>query len=185
MDTITKYNFLTPDECDKVVKIILSLEDTVKKLGPDHYMATCDDSLTGRYKYFNFLNDRTINSIVAPKLKDIFGSCVVQCWANIFRPGEGIGVHIHVAPDDIETRVVASGNIFLYGDPNIGTYYDGIKHTNKVGELSVISPYMPHGVPENETNDMRISMAIDVHRGPEGIMNMLSTRNPERYFYIK
>ena len=185
MNSVKKYDFLTPDECDKVVKTILSMEDSVKNLGPDRYVGTNDNSLTGRYEYFNFLNIRSINSIVAPKLKEIFGPCVVQCWANIFRHGEGIDEHKHIYDTNTNQFLVASGNIFLYGDPNIGTYYEGVKHNNKLGELSLFPSDMLHGVPKNETNDMRISMAIDVHTGPEQVMYRVFSEMPQRYFYIK
>jgi len=185
MKSIKKYDFMTPDECDKVVEIILSMEDFIKELGPDIYPGTNNDSLTGRYYCFNFLSIKIINSIIAPKLKEIFGPCIVQCWANIFRHGEGIDEHKHVHDTNKNQSLVASGNIFLYGDPNIGTYYEGVKHNNKLGELSLFPPDMLHGVPKNETNDMRISMAIDVHTDPEEVMYKVFARMPQRFFYIK
>jgi hypothetical protein len=236
MEGLEKYDFLTHIECDTIVNEILSLEDAVKRLGPDRYPATSEDSLTGRYGVFNYLNISSINTIICPKLKEIFGPCVVQCWANIFRQGEGIDEHLHVAErsvnvvintsgkiymdkipnvgtyanfwatafemlahqgKDIDEHIyidggytgsvelTASGNIFLYGDPTTGTYYEGVKHDNKIGELSLFSPEMVHGVPQNTTDDMRISMAIDVHTGDEYLLNKLVSTNPERYFYIR
>ena len=97
MEGLKRYDFLTQIECDTIVNEILSLEDAVKRLGPDTYgEGTSEDSLTGRYEYFNYLNIRSINTIICPKLKEIFGPCVVQCWANIFRQGEGIDDHKHI-----------------------------------------------------------------------------------------
>ena len=195
MESLKRYDFLTQEECDTIVNNILSLEDAVKGLGPDIYPGTSNDSLTGRYKYFNFLNVPEINTILEPKLKKLLGPCVLQCWANILRPGEGIDKHGHFG--DLSAyyteRHGATGNIFLYGDPTIGTYYNfpklsplSVKYDNKVGELSLFTPTLIHGVPKNTTGDMRISMAIDVHKDlPEDIFNNIMSEMPERYYYIR
>ena len=232
MECLKKYDFLTQEECDTIVNKILSLESAVKRLGPDEYRGTSEDSLTGRYKCFNYLNIRSINTIICPKLKEIFGPCVVQCWANIFRQGEGIDHHRHVTERSVNVvinasgkismdkipnagtyanllanifrqgegidehiyidggytgsvEITASGNMFLYGDPTTGTYYEGVKHDNKVGELSLFPSDMLHGVPKNTTGDMRISMAIDVHTGDEVLLNNLVSEMPKRFFYIR
>ena len=185
MECLKRYDFLTQIECDTIVNEILSLESAVKRLGPDEYRGTSEDSLTGRYAIFNYLNIRSINTIICPKLKEIFGPCVVQCWANIFRQGQGIDEHRHIYDKSTNTSLTASGNIFLYGDPTTGTYYEGVKHDNKIGELSLFSPEMVHGVPQNTTDDMRISMAIDVHTRDEVRLNQLISRMPKRFFYIR
>jgi hypothetical protein len=176
---------LTQEECDIIVREILSLESAVKRLGPDIYPKTSEDSLTGRYAFFNYLNIRSINTIICPKLKELFGPCVVQCWANIFRQDEGIGEHRHIYNESDNIALTASGNIFLYGDPTIGTYYEGVKHDNKVGELSLFPSTLLHGVPKNTTCDMRISMAIDVHTGDQNLLNTLVYRMPKRFFYVR
>jgi hypothetical protein len=185
MNCLKKYDFLTPDECDEVVKIILSMEDSIKHIGPDIYSGTNNDSLTGRYYCFNFLKIENIYSILVPKLKKIFGSCTVQCWANTFRRGEGIELHVHTSDINRCPQLVASANIFLDGDPNIGTYYDGIKDINKVGELSLFPPDMPHYVPKNQTNNIRISMALDIYVGSRDFMKTMATREPYRYVFIE
>ena len=185
MEGLKRYDFLTQTECDTIVREILSLEDAVKRLGPDIYSGTSNDSLTGRYKYFNYLNIRSINTIICPKLKKMFGPCVVQCWANIFRQGEGIDEHRHILDKRDNAVLIGSGNIFLYGDPTTGTYYEGVKHDNKVGELSFFPSDMLHGVPKNTTGDMRISMAIDIHAGDEVLLNTLISEMPKRFFYIR
>jgi hypothetical protein len=195
MEGLKRYDFLTQEECDTIVNKILSLEDAVKRLGPDIYGGTSEDSLTGRYKYFNYLNVHEINTILEPKLKELFGPCVLQCWANILRQGEGIGEHRHFDGDDpayIE-RHGATGNIFLYGDPTTGTYYNfpdldplNVKYDNKVGELSLFTPTLFHGVSKNTTDDMRISMAIDVHKDlTEDMINSLMTAKGVTFFYIR
>ena len=195
MEGLKRYDFLTQEECDTIVHEILSLEDAVKRLGPDQYIGTSEDSLTGRYKYFNYLNVPKINTILEPKLKNLFGPCVLQCWANILRPGEGIEGHTHFggAGTAYTERYGTSGNIFLYGDPTIGTYYNfpklsplSVKYDNKVGELSLFTPTLFHGVYKNTTDDMRISMAIDVDRNlTEDSINFLMTCPNLVYYYIK
>jgi len=195
MKGVNRYDLLTQEECDTIVNKILSLEDAVKRLGPDTYPGTSEDSLTGRYEIFNFLNVPEINTILEPKLKKLLGPCVLQCWANILRQGEGIEGHIHFIDYDhayIE-RHGGTGNIFLYGDPTTGTYYSfpelgllNVKYDNKVGELSLFTPTLFHGVPKNTTGDMRISMAIDVHKDlSEDIFNNIMSEMPERYYYIR
>ena len=195
MEELKRYDFLTQEECDTIVSQILSLEDAVKRLGPDEYIGTSEDSLTGRYKYFNYLNVPKINTILEPKLKKIFGPCVLQCWANILRPGEGIEGHTHFggAGTAYAERYGTSGNIFLYGDPTIGTYYNfpklsplSVKCDNKVGELSLFTPNLFHGVYKNTTDDIRISMAIDVDRNlAEDKINFLMTFPHLVYYYIR
>ena len=195
MEHLKKYDFLTQEECDTIVNKILSLEDAVKRLGPDIYDGTSEDSLTGRYKYFNYLNVPEINTILEPKLKELFGPCILQCWANILRPGEGIDEHRHFGSADpvfIERHGV-TGNIFLYGDPTIGTYYNfpelgpiRVKYDNKVGELSLFTPTLFHGVYKNITGDMRISMAIDVETNlTEDIINYTMANKSYTYYYIR
>jgi hypothetical protein len=185
MKEVNRYDFLTQEECDTIVNKILSLENAVKRLGPDIYPGTSNDSLTGRYTVFNYLNVPEINTILEPKLKEIFGPCVVQCWANIFRQGEGIVEHKHIEDKNICPTFMTSGNIFLYGDPTTGTYYEDVKHDNKVGELSIFPSDMLHGVPKNTTGDIRISMAIDVYMGDEVILNALVSEMPKRFFYVR
>jgi hypothetical protein len=195
MEGLKRYDFLTQEECDTIVNKILSLEDAVKRLGPDIYGGTSEDSLTGRYKYFNFLNVPEINTILEPKLKELFGPCILQCWANILRQGEGIEAHTHFINEDpvyIERHTV-TGNIFLYGDPNTGTYYNfpelsplSVKYDNKVGELSLFTPTLFHGVSKNTTGDMRISMAFDVNKDlTEDMINSLMTYKNIAFFYIR
>ena len=195
MESLKRYDFLTQEECDTIVNKILSLEDTVKKLGPDIYPGTSENSLTGRYKYFNYLNVPEINTILEPKLKKLLGPCVLQCWANILRPGEGIDEHRHFDSDPVDyiERHGLTGNIFLYGDPTTGTYYNlpefvplHVKYDNKVGELSLFTPTLYHGVCKNTTSDMRISMAIDVHKDiTEDAINSLMTYKDVTFFYIR
>jgi hypothetical protein len=184
MDYIKKYNILTPDECKKLIEIILSVENDIKKIGPDLYSGTSDDSLTGRFHCFNFLNIESVNSILAPKIKAIFGPCTIQCWTNVFRNNEGIETHSHKIGTKPYPEFYASANIFLCGDPTIGTYYNDIKHESIPGQLTVFPVNMPHGVPKNSTNDVRISMAMDIYIGNESYMKLMIAKDPRRYIFL-
>ena len=130
-------------------------------------------------------------------MKKIFGPCVVQCWANIFRQGEGIKAHKHSGPGresflKLHTIFEMTGNLFLYGDLTTGTYYKfpeldplRVKYDNKIGELTLFPPTLVHGVTKNTSGDMRISMAIDVRSGDENHLNTLISEHPKRYYYIR
>ena len=67
MDEI-KYKsiFLTEEECLLISNFVLENEREIKSLGPDYYDGTPDDSLTGRFYLFNYLNVPEINSILKP-----------------------------------------------------------------------------------------------------------------------
>ena len=193
MNRIEKREFLTSKESDTITKIILSLEDDIKRIGPDMYWGTSDNSLTGRFYCFNLLHvddgrtaagRRIIDHIIRPKLKEIFGSCVVGCWANTFRKGEGIQEHHH-RDESSPKEFYASLNIFLKGDPSIGTYYESVKHENKVGLITIFPTDMCHSVPPNPGPDIRVSMAMDVFIGSHEFMSNLVNEQPLRYVYIK
>ena len=53
----------------------------------------------------------------------------------------------------------------MRGDPEIGTWYERVKNKNCIGEMTVFPSEMQHGVPENPTDDIRISMAMDIFIG--------------------
>ena len=48
-------DFLTEHEYESISNFILENEEYVKSLGPDNYSGTSNDSLTGRFEYFNYL----------------------------------------------------------------------------------------------------------------------------------
>jgi ectoine hydroxylase-related dioxygenase (phytanoyl-CoA dioxygenase family) len=61
-----------------------------------------------------------------------------------------------------------------------------VKYDNKVGELSLFTPTLFHGVYKNITGDMRISMAIDVETNPtEDIINYTMANKSYTYYYIR
>lgn len=159
---------LTEDECQTIGKSILKNENLIKSLGPDLYAGTKSDSLTGRFRYYNFLNDDEIGPILIPKLKKIFKELElkypisVQCWGNIFRKGEGIKVHKHGPLN--ESFLCA--NLFISGPTKPGTTYylnnQFVNFENKVGEIHVFGSNLYHYVSDNKSEEIRISLALDI-----------------------
>lgn len=184
-DEVKHLDLLTEDECKIIAEAILAREDEIKSIGPDKYTNKYSDgnSLTGRFWCYNFLKDETIGSILKPKLKKLLGSCSVQCWANTFREGEGISEHIHNNRPLHVCPLRISANIFIYGDPTIGTYYNGIKHENKIGQIAIFSSKLKHYVPKNNSGDIRISMALDIYDINSYSEDFL-LKSPERFVKI-
>lgn len=183
---------LSRRECEDIKNIILSQENSIKRMGPDIYRATAPNSLTGRYRFFNFFLDSKFRSIMKPKLLRVYEKLnlpkpmFVQCWANTFRKGEGIGWHNHWGTDSKAGSNFLSANIFIDGDRSIGTSYriDGRekKFRNRYGQLSLFSPTIEHCVFPNNSNQTRISIAMDIHYSNETIWD--EPLFPYRYFKI-
>jgi hypothetical protein len=181
---------LSRRECNDIKHIILSRENTIKNMGPDVYNATASNSLTGRYRFFNFFLDSKFRSIMEPKLLKVYENLnmpkplIVQCWANTFRKGEGIGWHKHWGHDS--PSGFHSSHVFINGDRSIGTSYriDGRekKFRNRYGQLSLFSPTIEHCVFPNNSDHIRISIAMDIHFSKETIWD--DPLYPYRYFYI-
>lgn len=172
--------FLTGEESETISSFILETENYVKSIGPDNYIGTSDDSLTGRYWCYNYLYDMP-GKILIPKIKDIFGECVVQCWANIFRNGEGIQPHKHRC-NEFESGFICA-NVFLYGH-NTGTWYKEVGTiVSEIGTLVMFPNDYIHGVLPNNGDCDRISMAFDIYTNPDDF-NMVN-EHPSRYILIK
>ena len=178
-----RIQLLSDEESVVIAERVLCMEEYVKSLGSDKYPLTGEDSLTGRYYCFNFLSDETIYSILGDKLRTLFGRCIIQCWANIFRKGEGIGEHQHTGCMYDPPGFMKSVNIFLSGNASIGTYYDGVKYENKVGELTMFPPIMKHSVSENPNERVRISLAMDIYAINVKTSKML-INEPSRYILL-
>ena len=159
---------LSSKECEIIKEYILSNEDRIKQLGPDMYSGTSENSLTGRYKYFNYLYTDEIGSILIPKLDKIFSEIgvkypiSVQCWANTFRKNEGISVHKH---GPINESFLCA-NLFISGPTKPGTTYyidnNFLDCENHPGEIHIFDSNLYHYVSENKTEEIRISLAFDI-----------------------
>ena len=126
-------NWVNEEERKTLVDFILSNDEKNKKLGPDQFLSTSQpgelrsstymlkDSLTDKWKEFNFLSEPIVNKILAPKFFSLVGESYVTLWANIFRKGEYIGPHHH------GNKTMVSGNLFLDGPKDIGTCFSSGK----------------------------------------------------------
>ena len=183
--------FLTEDECSVISDFVLNNEDKIKSMGPDHYDGTRDDSLTGRFYLFNYLNVPEINLILKPKLQNLFNDLnleseiYVQCWANTYRKGDYINPHCHGGPSE----EYLCANIFLRGFAEPGTTYyldSGIVDLkNTVGEIVLFDSLTSHGVKAYRHDDIRITLAMDIHHGiGESITKTIFNSHPERYYKL-
>ena len=183
MNLLRVPGFLSQEECNIIFDRILETEEHVKSKGNDIHTGTSDDSLTGRFWCNNYLYDDVIAPILIPKLKVIFvGRVWIQCWANTFRKGEGIAAHSHRPPIPKYQKPLpwSCVNLFIGGDPTIGTWFVDKNYTNNPGELMIFESEIIHWVSPNPTHDVRISMAMDVYPyKPE------DWSNPEHYYYLK
>jgi hypothetical protein len=78
---------------------------------------------------------------------------------NILRQQERIETHSHGS----EHKGFYAINIFISGNTTTGTHYEDIGyHTNNIGEITIASNSLEHGVPSHLFREPRISMAMDV-----------------------
>jgi len=175
-------NFLSIEECDFLYKFILDTEEYVKSLGEDVHDGTSENSLTGRHWCHNYLNNKLVADIIVPKLRIVVGRRrYIQCWANAFRKGEGIARHCHRSVESPGAPPFdwTCTNLFIGGDPGLGTWFEGEKNENNRGELMLFSSSVYHWVPPNKSDEIRVSMAMDIHpRMPPGY-------NINQYYELK
>jgi hypothetical protein len=181
---LNKIVLLNKKECKIIENFILENEEKIKSLGPDIYEGTENDSLTGRFKVYNFMYDLP-GKIIIPKLKNLFKlkkiklPISIQSWANIFRKNEGIKKHKH--SNDTDNRFICA-NLFISGDENIGTNFivdnKDINYKNNVGEMMFFLSDLEHYVNKNTKNDVRITMAFDIYPNIE-------MQNTTRYYILK
>tara|TARA_X000001036_G_scaffold135621_1_gene128447 strand:+ start:199 stop:771 length:573 start_codon:yes stop_codon:yes gene_type:complete len=179
--------FLTEDECFVISNFVLNNEEQIKGMGPDYYNGTPDNSLTGRYYLFNYLNVQEINVILKPKLQNLFdklnlaSGIYVQCWANTFRRGDYINSHCHAG----EGEDFLSANVFLRGFIEPGTTYHTaaglVDLKNTVGELVLFDSLTVHSVKEYQHDDVRVTLAMDIHHDVSD-MRFMFENHPERYY---
>ena len=160
-------NFLTEVEADAIYDEVLRVEPELMKLGPHRYGGVEGDKLTGRFAYYNALDNELVGSILKPKFVSLFGEGRwYQAWFNTFRKGDCIKSHVHndknnPAPNRL--KYFQCCNLFLGGTEADGTYYNGVQFPNTKGGLLVFRDDIPHWTNKYEGDDVRISMACDIH----------------------
>lgn len=160
-------NFLTPDECAYISRIILRDEQDI--LSIPNASSKPYQGLTKQHEVYNWFNHPDIIGLNIPQrlleleeFKEL-NSAFLQCWTNVLRQGEELKRHFHNWTPIIEYAC----NIFLSGNPNTGTHYyrdaDIPSYTpNEVGTLTIVGQRLEHEVKTNIYKQPRISMAIDV-----------------------
>tara|TARA_B100000131_G_scaffold302071_1_gene324881 strand:+ start:494 stop:1027 length:534 start_codon:yes stop_codon:yes gene_type:complete len=157
-------NFLTEPEADEIYEEVLRWEPELMKLGPHDYPGVKGDGLTGRYKYYNGLNNELIGKILIPKFLTLFGmGRFYQCWFNAFRKGDRIEPHIHNTHKVRKIKQFQCTNLFIGGDASEGTYYGNELIPNKKGSLFIFHDSLPHWTEPYKGDDVRITMACDLH----------------------
>lgn len=160
--------FLSEGEASICYERVLEREDEIMGLGEHRYpRVNSKDNLTGRYRYYNALEDPVVGPIILPKYRILFGSGKwLQCWFNAFRKGDRIQPHKHHDPQDPGQKYLkpfTSCNLFLGGTRSGGTIYDGTTYENHVGELLVFEAGILHWTDAYEGDDVRVTMATDIH----------------------
>lgn len=145
-------------------------------------------SLTSRFPYFNLFNWADEYKEIS-ELKDIIYDCYkemmkafkikrpktsIQCWANVMREGESIGMHRH----NVSEFAFLSGNICISADGNTGTYYYVIENMpmneqpqaqyaikNEPGYLNIFDSKMLHETDTHTGKSERITIAFDIELG--------------------
>jgi|TARA_B110000881_G_C18398524_1_gene424735 hypothetical protein len=99
----------------------------------------------------------------------------IVCWYNIVRTGQSINTHFH----GTQHHCYLSGNMHLDDYPTTTNYYipyDATlvhKFPNTAGGLTMFPTYMPHGVDTYTGEDIRVSIAFDLHTDiPEDLVSI-------------
>ena len=205
----SNFKVFNKKECKVIKNIILENENYVKSLKKNvrtntslifnkskykYYNKNIKDikdksinPLSERWDVFNWVSNTSIKDLIIHKLRNIFIKLnfkfpvSFQCWANTLRKNEGIRTHYHKEVNYPETF---SGNIFISGNPNIGTTFllpknnnsyescmnpniesKKIKIKNKLGELIIFPGNLVHYVDQNPYDDIRISLSFLIFPG--------------------
>jgi len=194
LEVIGIWDILSEKESDWLYNYIIDNEDKVKGMGEGKYDGTVDDAITGRFMIHNYMYG-PCGDLLIPKLYPIFKELKlqypisIQCWANIFREGEGIEEHMHGGG-------FISGHIFLGGDKDVGTWYQPmikiihdydwndspfkpyveqsvklnpddrpkqfVKTINEKGALVLFPSEMYHHAPPNTSKKKRVTLALNI-----------------------
>ena len=175
---------------DSLCKKILDKEEYIKKL-VTHRKVTFDNvnegSITKYHNYYNLIefNFEEVDLIVK-KIKELvlkingWETFYLKMWANIYRNGDYIGYHTHLAdfPGIEKNPNALSGHCFLFSSKTTHTTYyfrkenhrisilgggniDMVDILNVPGEISIFSSYVPHEFKKWD-GDLRIGIAFDI-----------------------
>lgn len=167
------HEFLTKEEAALLELEVAKHYEYIVNTFPTNYKSAPERSLTGRYKYVNWLHLDAFRDIFEPKiikkvkdLKPDWKSAYIQCWANNFANNESIGWHYHKTNLDDGKFMV--GHVFLGGADTSTLYIDPedksvVNVPNNAGALSVIPNNVYHCSTPNTGDGMRVTIALDVY----------------------
>ena len=163
----TYEHFLTENECELVRVTALANEEQILNIPNPVYRRnpTGYTGLTAQHTVYNWLSNDTIKGLNIPqRLFDLpdfedTTTIAIQCWMNILRQQERLETHSHGEEHDGFYAL----NIFISGNTTTGTHYEDIGYRpNNIGEITIASNFLEHGVPSHLFREPRISMAMDI-----------------------
>lgn len=163
----SQYNLFTPEECNRLSKILLRDERMVLSI-PNNQQSSYSGT-THQFPVYNWLNNPDLEIFDIPKrlftLPEFQQEEVlyVQCWVNILRQGENIPTHFHAGETHIEYNNFYASNTFISGPEETGTHYNDTYERNSQGIMHLIGSMVEHGVSTHMSNTPRISMAMDIY----------------------
>ena len=106
------FDSISSDTCDKLTKLIIQSEEKILSFGHGNYPKAPSNTITTRHQYYNLLDfgwkelDEVKKNIIKVASEVIGGdSFYVKMWANIFREGENIDLHIHHGEPMVENEM--------------------------------------------------------------------------------
>lgn len=174
------FDTIDSDTCRKLTELILESEDKILSFGPSNYPKAPTNTITTRHLYYNLLDfgwdelEIVKKSIVKVASEVIGGnSFYVKMWANIFREGENIDLHIHHGEPIVENEAFKKnifkticGNLFLSGDKHSDTiyYFNEVRteFENKSGDVHYFSCIVPHETLPYK-GKLRVGLAFDIY----------------------
>ncbi len=163
----SQYNLFTPEECNRLSKILLRDERMVLSI-PNNQQSSYSGT-THQFPVYNWLNNPDLEIFDIPKrlftLPEFSQEKVlyVQCWVNILRQGENIPTHFHAGETYLEYNNFYASNTFISGPEETGTHYNDTYERNSQGIMHLIGSMVEHGVNTHMSNTPRISMAMDIY----------------------
>ena len=168
----------------KATKFFLKTEKQLKKKYPPGYDGgtNLDDSITGRYTFFNLFSlpkpskELTlIKNFIKSNVKQLLlkfnitdlSDLWIMCWYNVLRKGECISEHSHFNLGNGHKSFV-SGH-FCVNCSNTSTFYRDIGEThilkvkNEIGQLSFFPSFIKHYSDKHEGEQPRITIACDIY----------------------
>ena len=168
------YTLFTPEECNRLSKILLRDERMV--LDIPNIDDNAYEGTTHQFTVYNWLNNPDLLEFDIPKrlftLPEFQDETIlyVQWWVNILRQGQKIPIHIH--GDETDTTPgwdnFYASNTFISGPNTTGTHYNDTYERNEQGTMNLIGSMIPHEVKTHMSHTPRISMAMDIYHENHG-----------------